>query len=90
MGVGRSPSINSVTASLFSFTLLIYCLSAADYLFKNAKGKRVCGAKVAVMKEYHINRYEETEHLDKYKVEEELQKVEEMKMSLVSGYDHKK
>lgn len=36
------------------------------------------------MKEYDINRYQEIEHLDKYKVEEEIQKVEEMKMSLVS------
>ena len=48
----------------------------------------VCGTNVAVTKECNIRRHYETKHYDKYKdldVKQKLQKVEEMKISLVCG-----
>ena len=62
----------------------------ADYLFVNVKDRPVClvcGVNVVVMKEYNIRRLYETKHQDKYKdldMKQKLQKVEEMKRSLVS------
>ena len=62
----------------------------ADYLLVNVKDRPVClvcGANVAVRKEYNIRRHYETKHQDKYKdldMKQKLQKVEEMKRSLVS------
>lgn len=47
----------------------------------------VCGGNVAVIKEYNIRRHYETKHEDKYKdlnIQQKLQKVEELKKSLVS------
>lgn len=47
----------------------------------------MCGAKVAVTKEYNIRRHCETKHYDKYKdldANQKCQNVEEMKRSLVS------
>ena len=47
----------------------------------------VCRANVAVTKEYNIRRHYETKHQDKYKdldMKQKLQKIEEMKRSLVS------
>ena len=61
----------------------------ADYLFTNMKDRPVClvcGANVTVTKEYNIRRHYETKHYEKYKeldVKQKLQKVEEMKRSLV-------
>ena len=62
----------------------------ADYLFVNVKDRPVClvcGADVAVTKEYNIRRHYETKHQDKYKdldMKQKLQKEEEMKRCLVS------
>lgn len=61
----------------------------ANYLFTTIKDKPVClvcGAAVAVIKEYNIRRHYETKHYEKYKdldPKQKLQKVEEMKRSLV-------
>lgn len=61
----------------------------ADYLFTNMKDRPVClvcGASVAVTKEYNIRRHYDTKHYEKYKdldVTQKLQKVAEMKRSLV-------
>ncbi|XP_067943372.1 general transcription factor II-I repeat domain-containing protein 2-like [Watersipora subatra] len=60
----------------------------ANYLFTTIKDKPVClvcGASVAVIKEYNIRRHYETKHYEKYKdldLKQKLQKVEEMKRSL--------
>uniref|UniRef100_A0A8C7ISN8 SPIN-DOC-like zinc-finger domain-containing protein n=1 Tax=Oncorhynchus kisutch TaxID=8019 RepID=A0A8C7ISN8_ONCKI len=62
----------------------------AEYLFTYVKDKPVClvcGVNVAVSKEYNIRRHYETKHHDKYKdldMTQRSQKVEEMKISLVS------
>lgn len=61
----------------------------AEYLFVDIAVNLclVCGANVAVMKEYNIRRHYETKHQDKYKsldTQQKLQKVEEFKKSLVS------
>ena len=62
----------------------------AEYMFTDVKGKPVClvcGANVAVMKEYNLRRHYETKHQDKYKhldMKQKLQKVEELKRRLVS------
>ena len=59
-------------------------------MFTDAKGKPVClvcGADVAVMKEYNLRRHYETKHQDKYKhldMKQKLQKEEDSKRSLVS------
>ena len=59
-------------------------------MFTDVKGKPVClvcGANVAVMKEYNLRRHYETKHQDKYKhldMKQKLQKVEELKRRLVS------
>ena len=58
----------------------------ADYLFVNVKDRPVClvcGANMAVRKEYNIRRHYEAKHQDKYKnldMKQKLQKVEEMKI----------
>ena len=47
----------------------------------------MCGADVAVMKEYNLRRHYETKHQDKYKhldIKQKLHKVEELKRRLVS------
>ena len=62
----------------------------AEYLFTYVKDRTiclVCGANVAITKEYNIRRHYETKHHDKYKamdLTQRRQKVEEMKISLVS------
>ena len=62
----------------------------AEYLFTNMKDRPVCllcGDNVAVTKEYNIRRHYETKHYEKYMdldVKQKLQKVQEMKRSLVS------
>ena len=62
----------------------------AEYMFTDVKGKPicfVCGADVAVIKEYNLRRHYETKHQDKYKhldMKQKLQKVEELKRRLVS------
>src|SRR4029434_10782661 len=59
-------------------------------MFTDVKGKTVClvcGADVAVMKEYNLRWHYETKHQDKNKhldMKQKLQKVEELKRSLVS------
>ena len=64
--------------------------SEADYMFTDVTGKPVClvcGADVAVMKEYNLRRHYETKHQDKYKhldMKQKLQKEEDSKRSLVS------
>ncbi|XP_074513327.1 general transcription factor II-I repeat domain-containing protein 2-like [Sebastes fasciatus] len=61
----------------------------AEYMFADIKGKAVClvcGDGVAVMKEYNVRHYE-AKHHDRYKhldMKQRLQKVEELKRSLVS------
>ena len=59
-------------------------------MFADVKGKAVCllcRDSVAVMTEYNIRRHYETKHQDRYKhldTTQRLQKVEELKRSLVS------
>ena len=59
-------------------------------MFTDVKGKPVClvcGANVAVMKEYNLRRHYETKHQDKYKhldMKQKLQKEEDSKRSPVS------
>jgi len=61
-----------------------------EYLFTYVKDRPVClvcGANVAITKEYNIRRHCETKHHDKYKdldMTQRRQKIEEMKRSLVS------
>ncbi|KAM3850917.1 general transcription factor II-I repeat domain-containing protein 2A-like [Vipera latastei] len=61
-----------------------------EYLFVDIEDKAVClvcGATVAVFKEYNLRRHYETKHQDKYKnlnMEQKAQKVEELKKSLMS------
>ena len=61
-----------------------------EYLFTHVKDIPtclVCGANVAITKEYNIRRHYETKHHDKFKdmdMTQRHQKVEEMKRSLVS------
>ena len=62
----------------------------ADCLFTNIKDRPVClvcGANAAAMKEFNIRKHYETKHYKKYKdldIKQKLQKVQEMKRSLVS------
>jgi len=59
----------------------------AEYLFTIVSGKAVClvcGAGVAVFKEYNLRRHYETKHQDKYKDMDRQQKVEELKKTLVA------
>ncbi|XP_062373410.1 general transcription factor II-I repeat domain-containing protein 2-like [Sardina pilchardus] len=62
----------------------------AEYMFTDIKGKPVClvcGADVAVIKEYNLRRHYETRHQEKYKdmnIQQKLQKVVELKRSLVA------
>ena len=62
----------------------------ADYLFTNMKGRAVClvcGANVAVTKEYNTRRHNETKHYEKYNdldVKQKLQKMQKIKRSPVS------
>ena len=69
--------------------IIIIIVVVIDYLFTNVKERPVslvCGASVAVRKEYNIRRHYEMKHQDKYEdldIEDKLQKVEEMKKSLV-------
>ncbi len=62
----------------------------AEYMFTDIAGKPVClicGANVAVIKEYNLRWYYETKHQDKLKnlnAEQKLQKVEELKRNLTS------
>ena len=64
--------------------------SEANYLFTNIKGRPVCpvcGANVAVTKEYYLRGHYETKHYENCKdldVKQKLQKVQKMKRSLVS------
>ncbi|XP_065098135.1 general transcription factor II-I repeat domain-containing protein 2-like [Paramisgurnus dabryanus] len=61
-----------------------------EYMFVEIEGKPVClvcGGNVAVIKEYNLRRHYETKHQDKCKnmdTKQKLQKVEELKKSLVS------
>ena len=63
----------------------------AEYMFTDVKGKPVClvcGADVAVMKEYILRRHYETKHQTKYKhldMKQKLQKEEKLKRRLVSN-----
>ena len=58
-------------------------------MFTDVKDKSfclVCGADVAVMKEYNLRRHYETKHQDKYKhldMKQTLQKEEDLKRLLV-------
>ena len=59
-------------------------------MFTDVKGKPVClvcGADVAVMKEYNLRQHYETKHQDKYKhldMKQKLQKKKDSKRLLVS------
>ncbi|KAM3844388.1 general transcription factor II-I repeat domain-containing protein 2A-like isoform 1-T2 [Vipera latastei] len=61
-----------------------------EYLFVDIEDKAVClvcGATVAVFKEYNLRRHYKTKHQDKYKnlnMEQKAQKVEDLKKSLMS------
>lgn len=62
----------------------------AEYMFVDIGSKpvcHVCGGNVSVIKEYNIRRHYKMKHEDKYKdlnIEQKLQKVKELKKSLVS------
>ena len=61
--------------------------SCVVFCFFTSVFSLVCGADVAVMKEYNLRRHYETKHQDKYKhldMKQKLQKVEELKRRLVS------
>ncbi|KAM3855168.1 general transcription factor II-I repeat domain-containing protein 2-like isoform 2-T3 [Vipera latastei] len=62
----------------------------AEYLFVNVENKAmclVCGANVAVLKEYNMRRHYEAKHQDNFKnlnIQQKLKKVEEFKKRLMS------